>query len=81
MFVSDGIEPLIKMMKSDNGDVREAASMALANLTTSNLGNCTEVVRCHGIEPLIQLLADSREQAMANAAVVLTNMSPEEHMR
>ena len=39
----DGIEPLIKMIKNDNPDVREAASMALANLTTANINNCHEV--------------------------------------
>ena len=40
---SDGIEPLIKLCKNDNADVREAASMALANLTTANMNNCRSV--------------------------------------
>ena len=31
------------MIKNDNPDVREAASMALANLTTSNMNNCQYV--------------------------------------
>ena len=69
------------MIKNDNADVREAASMALANLTTSNMNNCNEVVRYHGIDPLIALLSDQRELAVANAAIVLTNMAPDEHYR
>ena len=35
----DGMEPLIKMLKNDSGDVREAAAMALANLTANNSFN------------------------------------------
>ena len=33
------MEPLIKMLKNDSGDVREAAAMALANLTANNSFN------------------------------------------
>ena len=78
---TDGIEPLVKMSKSDNADVREAASLALANLTTSNMTNCHDVARFHGIDPLISLLADARELTVANAAITLTNMAPDEHLR
>ena len=35
----DGLEPLIKMLKNDSGDVREASAMALANLTANNSFN------------------------------------------
>ena len=34
-----------------------------------------------GIPALIELLSDSRELAVANAACVLTNMAPEESLR
>ena len=35
----DGIDPIVKMLKSDSGDVREASAMALANLTAANTFN------------------------------------------
>ncbi|ELT95018.1 hypothetical protein CAPTEDRAFT_165326 [Capitella teleta] len=77
----EGIEPLIKMLKSDQSDVREASSLALANLTSGNLNNCTDLAKLHGIDPLISLLGDSSCVAIANAAVVLTNMATDEGLR
>lgn len=77
----EGIEPLVKLCKSDSAEVREAASMALANLTTANAYNCNEVHNRHGVEPLIAMLADSRDLAAANAALVLTNLSLDEALR
>ncbi len=41
----------------------------------------SEVLQQHGVEPLIVMLNDTRETAAANAAIVLTNMSPEEGTR
>lgn len=41
----------------------------------------SEVVRLHGIDPLITMLSDTRELAIANAAVIFTNMAPDEAMR
>ncbi|KAI0234081.1 Armadillo repeat-containing protein 3 [Lamellibrachia satsuma] len=77
----EGIDPLIKMLKSDSGDVREASAMALANLTANNTFNAGEIIRLHGVESLILLLADTRELVAAYAAVVLTNMTRDEYMR
>ncbi|XP_074650808.1 armadillo repeat-containing protein 3-like [Tubulanus polymorphus] len=77
----EGIDPFIKMLKSDNSELKEAATAALANLTVSNTNNCGEVLHKNGIEPLINLLADQRETVVANAACVLTNMSVDEQMR
>ncbi|XP_021356632.1 armadillo repeat-containing protein 3-like isoform X1 [Mizuhopecten yessoensis] len=77
----DGMQPLIKLLNSDNGDVKEGASLALANLTTSNSTNCQEVSNFGGTETLINLLTDPREEAVANAACVLTNMATEEALR
>ncbi|KAK3099626.1 hypothetical protein FSP39_007188 [Pinctada imbricata] len=77
----EGIQPLIKLCSSDNGDVKEAATLALANLTTSNSGNCQEVSNYGGIEALIHLLADPRDEALANAACILTNVATEEVIR
>lgn len=70
------------MIKNDNPDVREAASMALANLTTSNEANCVKLVQCNGIDPVVSLLSENqRELSMANAAIILTNLAPNEHFR
>lgn len=77
----EGVQPLIKMVSSDNGNVKEAASLALANLTTANSSNCVEVQSLNGIEPLINCLVDSREEAVANAACVLTNLAQIEALR
>ena len=41
----------------------------------------SELMNRNGIEPLINLLSDTREAAQAHAAVTLTNMSTDEHMR
>ena len=78
---TDGIEPLVKMTKNDNADAREFGALALANLTTSCASNCQEVARHHGIDPLVSLLSDQRELAVAYAAITLTNMAPDEHLR
>ena len=40
MVSADGLPPLVKLLGSDNGDVKEAATLALANLTTGNSVNC-----------------------------------------
>ena len=39
-FTLDGIEPLVKMIRSDNFETKEAATLALGNLTSSNTHNC-----------------------------------------
>ncbi|XP_064636368.1 armadillo repeat-containing protein 3-like isoform X2 [Lineus longissimus] len=77
----EGFDPLIKLLKIDNPDLREAVTLALANLTTSNMNNCQEVVNRNGVDPLINLLADSHEAIVANAACVLTNLALDEVMR
>ncbi|XP_034303811.2 armadillo repeat-containing protein 3 isoform X4 [Magallana gigas] len=77
----EGLQPLIKLCNSDNGDVKEAATLALANLTAGNSTNCQEVSNLNGVETLIHLLADSRDEAVANTCCVLTNMATEEGLR
>ncbi|XP_060595382.1 armadillo repeat-containing protein 3-like isoform X3 [Ruditapes philippinarum] len=77
----DGLGPLIKMISSENSDVKESATLALANLTTANSNNCTEIQNLNGIEPLINCLADGREEAVANSACVLTNLAQIEVLR
>ena len=41
----------------------------------------SEILKFKGIEPLVDLLSDSRELAVANACCVLTNMAPDEGLR
>nr|XP_054771281.1 armadillo repeat-containing protein 3-like [Lytechinus pictus] len=77
----DGIAPLVKLLGSENGDVAENGSLALANLTSATVQNCVELAERNGIEPLIGLLNSSREGAQANAAQVLTNMATDEILR
>ncbi|XP_062608563.1 armadillo repeat-containing protein 3-like isoform X1 [Saccostrea cucullata] len=77
----EGMQPLIKLCNSDNGDVKEAVTLALANLTTGNSTNCQEVSNLNGVETLIHLLADPRDEAVANTCCVLTNMATEEALR
>lgn len=79
--ILDGIAPLVKLLGSENGDVAENSSLALANLTSATVQNCVELAERNGIEPLIGLLNSSREGAQANAAQVLTNMATDEILR
>ena len=43
---TEGIQPLIGLLNSETPDVREASSLALANITTSNRTNCRYRQRC-----------------------------------
>ncbi|XP_067661533.1 armadillo repeat-containing protein 3-like [Haliotis asinina] len=77
----EGLAPLIKLLNSESGDVKESVTLALANLTTANSTNCNEMLNLNGLDSLIQLLSDSREEAVANSASVLTNLAQEEVLR
>ncbi|KAL5011438.1 hypothetical protein ScPMuIL_009989 [Solemya velum] len=77
----EGLQPLIKLMSSDNGDVKEAVTLALANLTSGNSSNCNEMSNLNGVDILIHILSDPRDEAVANAACVLTNLAQEEVVR
>ncbi|XP_014464445.1 armadillo repeat-containing protein 3 isoform X1 [Alligator mississippiensis] len=80
-FGIQGIPQLVQLLSSDNEEVKEAAAMALANLTTANPGNASSVAEAEGIEPLINVLSTKRDGAVANAAIVLTNMATQEPLR
>ncbi|XP_046534156.1 armadillo repeat-containing protein 3 isoform X1 [Equus quagga] len=80
-FNNQGIPQLIQLLKSDNEEVREAAALALANLTTCNPANANAAAEADGIEPLINILSSKRDGAVANAATVLTNMAMQEPLR
>ncbi|XP_055003196.1 armadillo repeat-containing protein 3 [Sorex araneus] len=80
-FNTQGIPQLIQLLKSDNEKVKEAAALALANLTTNNPANANAAAEADGIDPLINTLRSKRDGAIANAATVLTNMALQEPLR
>ncbi|XP_032099775.1 armadillo repeat-containing protein 3 isoform X2 [Sapajus apella] len=80
-FNNQGIPQLIQLLKSDNEELREAAALALANLTTCNPANASAAAEADGIDPLINVLSSKRDGAIANAATVLTNMAMQEPLR
>ncbi|XP_011846711.1 PREDICTED: armadillo repeat-containing protein 3 isoform X2 [Mandrillus leucophaeus] len=80
-FNNQGIPQLIQLLKSDSEEVREAAALALANLTTCNSANANAAAEADGIDPLINVLSSKRDGAIANAATVLTNMAMQEPLR
>ncbi|XP_048668666.1 armadillo repeat-containing protein 3 isoform X2 [Marmota marmota marmota] len=80
-FNTQGIPQLVQLLKSDNEEVREAAALALANLTTYNPVNANAAAEADGIDPLISILSSKRDGAIANAATVLTNMAMQEPLR
>lgn len=77
----EGFPALIRLLHSDNGETLEAATLALQYLTTSNSANCLEVYKLQGIAPLINVLSDSNDGAVSNAAAVLTNLAHNEAIR
>ncbi|CAK7322031.1 Armadillo repeat-containing protein 3 [Vulpes lagopus] len=80
-FNNQGIPQLIQSLKSDSEEVREAAALALANLTTCNTANVIAAAEADGIDPLINILSSKRDRAIANAATVLANMAMQEPLR
>ncbi|XP_044534863.1 armadillo repeat-containing protein 3 [Gracilinanus agilis] len=80
-FNTEGIPQIVQLLKNENDDVKEAASQALANLTTANAVNANAAAEADAIEPLINMLGSSRDDNVANAATVLTNMATQENLR
>uniref|UniRef100_H3A300 Armadillo repeat containing 3 n=1 Tax=Latimeria chalumnae TaxID=7897 RepID=H3A300_LATCH len=76
-----GIPLLVQLLNSANEEVKEAAALALANLTNASPINACAVFEAEGVEPLINLLTAKRDGAIANAATVLTNMATQEAVR
>ncbi|XP_067863221.1 armadillo repeat-containing protein 3 [Heptranchias perlo] len=77
----EGILCLVQLLTSDNAEMREAAALALANLTTANSSNASAVFEAEGVESLVKLLTDSRDGIVANVATVLTNLALQEPLR
>eukprot|EP00076_Gallus_gallus_P038609 XP_025004147.1 armadillo repeat-containing protein 3 isoform X2 [Gallus gallus] len=80
-FGLQGIPQLVQLLSSDDEEVKEAAVIALANLTTASPSNASAVAEAEGIEPLVKSLNAERHGAVANAATVLTNMAMQEPLR
>ncbi|XP_073741661.1 armadillo repeat-containing protein 3 isoform X5 [Callorhinus ursinus] len=80
-FNNQGIPQLIQSLRSDSEEVREAAALALANLTTCNTANANAAAEADGIDPLINILSSKRDGAISNAATVLANMAMQEPLR
>uniref|UniRef100_A0A8C3TFH2 Armadillo repeat containing 3 n=1 Tax=Chelydra serpentina TaxID=8475 RepID=A0A8C3TFH2_CHESE len=80
-FGIQGIPQLVQLLSSENEEVKEAAAIALANLTTASPSNASAVAEAEGIEPLINVLSAKRDGTVANAATVLTNMTTQEPLR
>ncbi|XP_067148615.1 armadillo repeat-containing protein 3 [Apteryx mantelli] len=80
-FGPQGIPQLVQLLSSDNEEVKEAAVIALANLTAASPSNASAIAEAEGIEPLINTLSAERDGAIANAATVLTNMAMQEPFR
>uniref|UniRef100_A0A8C3C2I0 Armadillo repeat containing 3 n=1 Tax=Cairina moschata TaxID=8855 RepID=A0A8C3C2I0_CAIMO len=81
VFGLQGIPQLVELLSSNNEEVKEAAVIALANLTTASPSNSSTVSEAEGIEPLVKTLNAQRDGAVANAAAVLTNMAMQEPLR
>ncbi|XP_074123015.1 armadillo repeat-containing protein 3 isoform X2 [Sminthopsis crassicaudata] len=80
-FNTQGIPQIVQLLKSENDDIKEGASLALANLTTANQANAIAAAEAGAIEFLINILSCNRDNAIANAATVLTNMATQESLR
>ncbi|KAL8622228.1 hypothetical protein ACOMHN_043751 [Nucella lapillus] len=77
----EGLPPLVRLLGADNGDVKERVTLALANLTSSNTPNCQEIINLNGLGAVVNALSDTRDQVVANAACILTNMAQDESLR
>ncbi|XP_009817238.2 armadillo repeat-containing protein 3 isoform X3 [Gavia stellata] len=80
-FGLQGVPQLVRLLSSDNEEVKEAAVTALANVTAASPSNASAVAEAEGIEPLVNTLNAQRDGAIANAAAVLTNLAMQEPFR
>ena len=71
----DGIPLIIPLLKNENSEAKEIASLALANLTNSNSINSQIVVDKNTVDILIKLLADQNSNTQSNAAICLSNLA------
>ncbi|CAH2282270.1 armadillo repeat-containing 3 isoform X1 [Pelobates cultripes] len=77
----NGISQIVALLKRENDGVKEAAAFALANLTTAYPNNARAVAEADGVNALINLLSDKKEDPVTNACTVLINMATQEPLR
>ncbi|XP_067869833.1 armadillo repeat-containing protein 3 isoform X2 [Heterodontus francisci] len=76
-----GILHLVPLLTGDNVEMKEAAALALANLTTANSSNASAVFDAEGVEPLVKLLTEPEDGIIVNAAATITNLALQEPIR
>ncbi|XP_076467502.1 armadillo repeat-containing protein 3-like isoform X2 [Babylonia areolata] len=76
-----GLPPLVTLLSTESGDVKEAVTLALANLTSHNIPNCQEIINLNGLDSVVSALLDECDEVVANAACILTNMAQDESLR
>ncbi|XP_057312423.1 armadillo repeat-containing protein 3-like isoform X2 [Hydractinia symbiolongicarpus] len=77
----DGIPPIVQLLKNENEEARQTASLALANFTKNNPSNCAIVMEKNTIDILIDLLSDANFETQSNTAICLSNLSMNETLR
>ncbi|XP_043546376.1 armadillo repeat-containing protein 3 isoform X1 [Chiloscyllium plagiosum] len=77
----EAIVQIVPLLTSDNVEMREAAALALANLTTANSSNASAVFDAEGVEPLVKLLTEPVDGIVVNAAATITNLALQEPIR
>ncbi|XP_078083820.1 armadillo repeat-containing protein 3 [Mustelus asterias] len=80
-FRTESIAHVVPLLTSDNVEIKEAAALALANLTTANSSNARAVFVAEGVEPLVKLLTEPIDGIVVNAAATITNLALQEPIR
>ncbi|XP_067342059.1 armadillo repeat-containing protein 3 isoform X2 [Channa argus] len=75
------IPAVIQGLSSGSHALREAATLALSNLTHNNKDNALAVYEAGGHKILVQQLSESCSRTVANAAATLSNMATLEIIR
>uniref|UniRef100_A0A672GU89 EDR1/CTR1/ARMC3-like peptidase-like domain-containing protein n=1 Tax=Salarias fasciatus TaxID=181472 RepID=A0A672GU89_SALFA len=76
-----GIPALVQSLSSDSSILKEAATLALANLTCRNQLNALAVYEAGGHEILVRQLRESSPRMVANSATTLRSMAEQEVIR
>jgi len=78
----DGVPLILPYLRNDNMEAREYATLALANLTTSNAPNCQMLMDKNAIDHVIKLLYDKSSSCIkSNSALCLSNLALNESWR
>ena len=74
-YIPGGISLTIQLLKNEQNEAREAASLLLANLTNCNVNNCAMVMENKIIDTLIQYLSLESSVIQSNIAICLSNFA------